>query len=83
MPALSRRVTFRMSSTILTRPSLHEPVDVIPQRNVPFLEDQPAFELEDRDVADSAFGDPHGVLPRHTSSQSRYLMNTTSFRASL
>ena len=63
----------RLSSTFL-RPSSHESVDRVAKHVVSIARHQPAFQVEDREVADRPFGDLH---------QSRYFMKMTSFCFSL
>ena len=63
----------RLSSTFM-QSELHEPVDGVAKHIVSVALNQPALQVEDRQVADRPFGDLH---------QSRYFMKMTSFCFSL
>lgn len=63
--------------------SPRQSVNVIAEQSVPFLEDQVAREREDRDIGDAAFGDLQDRCHKTPACQRKYLMNITSFRASL
>src|SRR6185295_10649171 len=63
-------------------PRLDQAVHGVLQDDVAILELETSAQLKNRDVADAPFGDPHSRAHAYPPS-SRYLMSSTSFRASL